>query len=122
VTALYTRSTFAARREREWKLIKDNLTENTLALEAELFADGDIFPCDASDRLANPPRRPRGRTGQRSCPTGQHTAPRHGRAPRRTGGQVEAQFEATMAASPLRSCRILVGRLSLDPPWRRWMA
>jgi hypothetical protein len=42
--------------EREWKRVKDQFTENTYTLEADLLADGRyLFRVEASDRLSNPP-------------------------------------------------------------------
>lgn len=42
--------------EREWKLLKDHLRENTFAQDAEAFADGRyFFRVVASDRLSNTP-------------------------------------------------------------------
>jgi len=106
---------FRGEEEREWKLIKDNLTENTLALEAELFADGRyFFRVTASDRLANPASAAREAELVSAPVLLDNTPPRvTAGAPRRTGGQVEAQFEATDAASPLRRAEY-----SLDAsPW-----
>jgi len=46
---------YRAEDEREWKLLKENLTDSTLAQDAEVFADGRYyFRVTASDRNANP--------------------------------------------------------------------
>ncbi len=106
---------FRGEEEREWKLIKDNITENTLALEAELFADGRyFFRVTASDRLANPASAAREAELVSAPVLLDNTPPRvTAGAPRRTGGQVETEFEATDAASPLRRAEY-----SLDAsPW-----
>ncbi len=42
--------------EKEWKLIKDNLTDSTYMLDGDVLADGRyLFRVVASDRLANAP-------------------------------------------------------------------
>jgi len=46
--------TFRGQGERDWKLLRDNLHENTLALDADALADGRyFFRVSASDREAN---------------------------------------------------------------------
>ncbi len=95
---------FRGEDEHEWKLIKDNHTENTLALESELFADGRyFFRVTASDRLANPPSSAR-EAELVSAPVLIDNTPPHVVAgtPRRNAGQVEIDFEAADAASALR--------------------
>jgi sugar lactone lactonase YvrE len=95
---------FRGEDEREWKLIKDNHTENTVGLEAELFADGRyFFRVTASDRLANPPSSARESELVSAPVLIDNTPPLIGAgAPRRNAGQVEFDFEASDAASALR--------------------
>jgi hypothetical protein len=108
---------FRGEDEREWKLLKDNHTENTLSLEAELFADGRyFFRVTASDRLANPPATAR-ETELVSAPVWiDNTPPRVvAGAPRRNAGQVEIEFEATDAASALRRAEYSVDASAWTP-------
>ncbi len=95
---------FRGEDEREWKLLKDQLTDNTLTLETELFADGRyFFRVTASDRLANHPSAAREAELISSPVLIDHTPPHIAvGATRRLGGQVEIEFEASDAASALR--------------------
>lgn len=106
---------FRGEDEREWKLLKANLTENTYTLESEALADGRyFFRVVASDAPSNPPAAAR-QAELISAPTLiDHTPPlvRTG-SPRRVGPHVEVEVEATDAASPLRRAEY-----SLDAgPW-----
>ena len=48
---------FRGEDEREWKLLRANMTENTYLLDADVFADGRYyFRVIASDRPSNPDR------------------------------------------------------------------
>jgi hypothetical protein len=108
---------FRGEDEREWKLLKDNLTENTVALEAELFADGRyFFRITVSDRLANPPAAAREAELVSAPVLIDNTPPRVvAGAPRRNGAQVEIEFEATDAASPLRRAEYSVDASAWTP-------
>jgi sugar lactone lactonase YvrE len=108
---------FRGEDEREWKLLKDNLTENTVALESELFADGRyFFRITASDRLANPPAAAREAELVSAPVLIDNTPPRVAAgAPRRNGAQVEIEFEATDSASPLRRAEYSVDASAWTP-------
>jgi hypothetical protein len=97
---------FRGEEEREWKLLKSNLTENTYSLDADALADGKYyFKVIASDSPSNSPATARA-TDFISAPTLiDHTPPvvTFG-PPRRTGQHLEIEFEAADAASPLRRC------------------
>jgi hypothetical protein len=95
---------FRGEGEREWKLLKSNLFENTYSLDADALADGKYyFRVIASDSPSNPPAT--ARTAEFvSAPTLiDHTPPviSFG-APRRTGTHLEVDADAVDAASPLR--------------------
>lgn len=106
---------FRGEDEQQWKLLKANITETLLNLDADSLADGRYyFRVEASDRLANPPQM--AKTSDLISPPVviDNTPPviTPG-APRRDGGQVEVNFQATDSASPLRRCEY-----SLDAgPW-----
>lgn len=90
--------------EREWKLLKDNLTENTHLQDAEVFADGRyFFRVVASDRLSNSPSAARESELVSPPVLIDQTPPRVTlSAPRRTGTAVEITITAEDTASPLR--------------------
>jgi sugar lactone lactonase YvrE len=94
---------FRGEGEREWKLIKDRLTETSLSLEQDALADGRyLFRVVASDSPDNPPDT--ARTGElTSAPVViDHTPPMVTLGPpRRTGSRVEIGVTAQDAASPL---------------------
>jgi len=95
---------FRGEDEREWKLLKSNLSENTYSLESEALADGRyFFRVVASDAASNPPAAARQAELVSAPVLIDHTPPvvRPG-APRRLGAHVEIEFEASDAASPLR--------------------
>jgi hypothetical protein len=106
---------FRGEDEREWKLLKSNLADNTYALDSDSLADGRYyFRVVASDAPSNPPAT--ARTAELvSAPTlVDHTPPavRLGE-PKRTGDRVEIEVEAVDAASPVRHAEY-----SLDAgPW-----
>lgn len=106
---------FRGEDEKEWKLLKANLTENSYTIESEALADGRyFFRVIASDAPSNPPAAAR-QAELVSAPTLiDHTPPavRAG-SPRRTGSHVEVDLEAEDASSPLRRAEY-----SLDAgPW-----
>jgi len=95
---------FRGEDEREWKLLKRDLAENTYAIESDALADGRyFFRVVASDSPANPPASAR-QVELISAPVMiDHTPPlvRAG-ALRRTGTGFEIEFEASDSASALR--------------------
>jgi len=100
--------------EREWKLIKEDIEETTLALDAHSLADGRyFFRIVASDRRANAP--PTAREAELvSAPVLIDQTPPAVRlsAPRLSGGAVEVEAAAEDAASDLRNAEfsLNVGR------------
>ncbi len=106
---------FRGEDEREWKLLKSNLSENTWSIDSDSLADGRYyFRVVASDAPANPPST--ARTAELvSGPTLiDHTPPVVTLGvPRRSGSHVEIECDAVDAASPLRRAEY-----SLDAgPW-----
>ncbi|MGE5644894.1 MAG: hypothetical protein ACM336_03775 [Acidobacteriota bacterium] len=101
---------FRGEEEREWKLLRANLTENTYALDADALADGKYyFRVVASDSPANSPASARSADFVSAPTLIDHTPPvvAFG-APRRNGQHLEIDFEAADAASPLRRCEYAV--------------
>jgi hypothetical protein len=106
---------FRGEDERQWKLLKSNLTDNTYTLDADSLADGRYwFRVVASDSPSNPPDSAR-EAELVSSPTlvdGTPPVVTLG-APKRSGPRVEIEVEAADAASPLRRAEY-----SLDAaPW-----
>ena len=95
---------FRGEGEREWKLLKGNLQENTLTIEGDVLADGKyFFRVVSSDKQANPPAA--AREGELiSVPVLiDNTPPLPRMSPaRRNGRAVEVTVEASDAASALR--------------------
>ena len=111
IYALY----FRGEDEREWKLLKAQLHENTYAIDGDVLADGRyFFRVTASDREANPPSSAKDAELVSVPVLIDNTAPvLQVSAPRRRGAAVEIDFEAVDAASPLRRCEY-----SIDAgPW-----
>jgi len=106
---------FRGEAEREWKLLKSNLTDNTYALDADSLADGRYwFRVVASDSPSNPPASAR-EAELVSLPTRiDHTPPVVTLGvPKRSGSGLEIEVEATDATSPVRRAEY-----SLDAsPW-----
>ncbi|PYT32377.1 MAG: hypothetical protein DMG57_01920 [Acidobacteria bacterium] len=95
---------FRGEGEREWKLLKTNLHENTFAADGDAFADGKyFFRVLASDREANPPASAR-ETELVSSPVLIDNTPPvvTPGTPRKSAAVVEIEFDAADAASPLR--------------------
>ncbi|MFB3777575.1 MAG: hypothetical protein ACE141_08180 [Bryobacteraceae bacterium] len=95
---------FRGEGEREWKLIKANLSDFSLTLDGDILADGKyFFRVTASDLPSNP-----GSTAKEaeliSPPVLVDNTPPlvTAGAPRQAGNGVEIEFEAADAASPLR--------------------
>ncbi|HTM48797.1 MAG TPA: hypothetical protein VL285_08965 [Bryobacteraceae bacterium] len=106
---------FRGEDEREWKLLKANLRENTYTIDGDALADGRyFFRVTASDREANPAGSAR-EAELVSVPIlidNTHPQLQAGEM-RRAGGTVDLDVEATDAASPLRRCEY-----SIDAgPW-----
>ena len=92
--------------EREWKLIKEDLTQNTYTIDADAFADGYYyFRVTASDRAGNPPADAREATLVSPPVLIDRTPPwfKLGR-PQRTKTSLTIPFEVSDAASPLTRC------------------
>ena len=90
--------------EREWKLLKDNLQENTYIIDSDVLADGKyFFKVTASDRPSNPPATAR-QAELVSAPVLIDNTPPviTAGAVNRSGSDLEVSFEAVDAASPLR--------------------
>lgn len=90
--------------EREWKPLKENITENTHLQDAEVFADGRyFFRVVASDRLSNAPSAARESELVSPPVLIDQTPPRVTlSAPIRSGADTEIVVAAADAASPLR--------------------
>jgi len=102
--------------EREWKALKQDLTDNTFALEADALADGRYrFRVIASDRLSNPPSQTRESDLESPPVLLDQTPPRVTlAAPRVTAQGLEIEVDAEDALSPVRRAEV-----SLDAgPWR----
>jgi hypothetical protein len=111
IYALY----FRGEGEREWKLLKNQLRENTYTIDGDALADGRyFFRVTASDREVNPPASARDSELVSVPVLIDNTPPTlEVAAPRRTGAAVELTMDAVDAASPLRRCEY-----SLDAgPW-----
>lgn len=95
---------FRGEDERVWKPLKENLTENTLLQDAEVFADGRyFFRVVASDRLSNAPSAARESELVSPPVLIDQTPPRVTlSAPIRSGQDTEIVVAAVDAASPLR--------------------
>jgi hypothetical protein len=111
IYALY----FRGQDEREWKLLKANLHENTFTIDGDSLADGRyFFRVVASDREANPASSAR-EAELVSVPVSIDNTPPvvTVTAQRRTGASVVLEVEAVDTASPLRRCEY-----SIDAgPW-----
>jgi len=108
---------FRGEGEREWKLLKANMHENTFSVDGDALADGRyFFRVMASDREVNPP--PQAREAELvSSPVLIDNTPPVVTAgqPRKTPNGVEVEFEAVDAASPLRRCEYSVDAGSWTP-------
>ena len=106
---------FRGEDEREWKLLKANMAENSLSFDIDVLADGRyLFRVVASDSPANPAAVAR-EADMTSAPIMIDNTPPlvTPGAPRRIGNRVEIDIDAVDAASPLRRCEY-----SLDAgPW-----
>jgi sugar lactone lactonase YvrE len=101
---------FRGEDEREWKLLRGNYYENTLALDSDILADGRYyFRVVASDRPSNPLNAAR-ESEMVSSPTLIDNTPPlvTAGAPRRGGNTVDIDVDAADATSPLRRCEYSV--------------
>ncbi len=101
---------FRGDEEREWKLLRANMTENTYLLDVDLFADGRyFFRVTASDRLSNPLNLAR-EAELVSAPVRMDSTPPSVAAstPRRTGSTVEIDVDAEDRGNILRRCEFSV--------------
>jgi hypothetical protein len=106
---------FRGEEEQEWKLIRANLSDNTLLLDGDVLADGRYyFRVVASDRPANAMDSAREAELVSSPVSIDNTPPVVSISPpRRTDARVEVDVDAHDQASPLRRCEY-----SLDAgPW-----
>ena len=97
---------FRGEDEREWKLLRANMNENTYLLDADVFADGRyFFRVVASDRPANPANLAR-EAELVSAPVLIDNTPPVVTAgpPRRSGNAIEIDVDAEDRGSVLRRC------------------
>lgn len=101
---------FRGEDEREWKLLRANMTENTYLLDGDVFADGRyFFRVTASDRPSNPVEFAR-EAELVSAPVLIDNTPPLVTAgpPQRTGSAAEFEVDAEDRASMLRRCEYSV--------------
>ena len=101
---------FRGEDEREWKLLRANMNENTYLLDADVFADGRyFFRVVASDRPANPANLAR-EAELVSAPVLIDNTPPVVTAgpPRRSGNAIEIDVDAEDRGSVLRRCEFSV--------------
>ena len=97
---------FRGEDEKEWKLLRGNLSENTMTLDSDILADGRYyFRVVASDRPSNPVEYAR-ESELISAPVVIDNTPPAVRigAPVRNGTGVELMVDAVDQTSPLRRC------------------
>jgi len=96
--------------EEKWKLIRSNMTENTLLLDSDVLADGRyFFRVIASDRPSNPPEAARESDLVSSPVIIDNTPPMVTiRNAQRAGANAELDVDAHDAASALRRCEYSV--------------
>jgi sugar lactone lactonase YvrE len=106
---------FRGEEERDWKLVKDRLSENQCTIESETLADGRyFFRVEASDRLSNPTSSARVAELVSAPVLVDHTPPTvRLAAPAAEAGGMSFLVDAEDAATPLRRAEY-----SLDAgPW-----
>lgn len=103
--------------EREWKLIKGDLPENTHVLEADVFADGYYrFRVVATDKLANSAASARESELVSPPVLLDQTPPAVNLgAPRKDGSATVAEISARDATSPVRRAEYAVDGMSWQP-------
>jgi len=101
---------FRGEEEREWKMLRANYSENTLALDSDILADGRYyFRVVASDRPSNPLNTARDAEMESSPILIDNTPPQvTAGAPRRGANAVDIDVDAADATSPLRRCEYSV--------------
>jgi len=101
---------FRGEGEREWKLLRANMTENTYLLDGDVFADGRYyFKVVASDRPSNPAEFARQADLVSAPVVIDNTPPMvNASAPQRSADVVEIEVNAEDRASSLRRCEISV--------------
>ena len=108
---------FRGEEEREWKLVRADISENTYLLDGDVLADGRyFFRVVASDRPSNPAGQAREAELIGPPVLIDNTPPvvKPG-APRRAGATVEMDVEAEDAASSLRRCEFAVDTGTWQP-------
>lgn len=106
---------FRGEDEREWKLLRSNMNENTYLLDADVLADGRYyFKVTASDRPSNPAEFAQEAELVSAPVLIDNTPPQvNVSAPRRTGGSLEIDVDAEDRGGVLRRCEY-----SIDAgPW-----
>ncbi len=106
---------FRGEEEREWKLLRANMNENTYLLEGDVLADGRYyFKVIASDRPSNPVNLAREAESVSAPVLIDNTPPVvTASAPRRVGSALEIDVDAEDRGSVLRRCEY-----SIDAgPW-----
>ncbi len=106
---------FRGEEEVEWKLLRTNVFENSLGIDADVLADGRYyFRVVATDRPANPPNLAREAELVSAPVLIDNTPPVvTASAPRRNGGVLDIDISAVDQTSPLRLCEY-----SIDAgPW-----
>mgnify|MGYP003340521256 CR=1 FL=1 len=108
---------FRGEDEREWKLLKANIAENTYLVDSDTLADGRyMFRVVASDRPSNAPAQARQAELVGSPVLIDNTPPMvTAGAPRRNGTTLEIQVDAEDRASTLRRCEYAV---DAQAPWQ----
>jgi hypothetical protein len=106
---------FRGEGERDWKLLKANMSENSYLLDGDVFADGRyVFKVTASDAPSNPANLARQAELESAPVLIDNTPPVvTASAPRRNGAVVDIDVSAEDGASALRRCEY-----SIDAgPW-----
>jgi hypothetical protein len=95
---------FRGEEEQEWKLLRGNMTENSLLLDGDVLADGRYyFRVRASDRPSNPVAFAKEAEGTSAPVLIDNTPPTiEGRVVKRENGRVELEFSASDATSLIR--------------------
>ncbi len=108
---------FRGEEEREWKLLRGNMTENTYLLDGDVFADGRYyFKVTASDRPSNPSDLARDAELVSAPVLIDNTPPVvNAAAPRRAGSAVEIDVDAEDRGSVLRRCEFSIDAGAWSP-------
>jgi hypothetical protein len=108
---------FRGEDEREWKLLRANMTENTYLLDGDVFADGRYyFKVTASDRPANPADLAKDAELVSAPVLIDNTPPVVTAAnPRNLGGTVEIAVDAEDRGSVLRRCEFSIDAGAWSP-------